>query len=78
MNIIIEIAIWVALLLAVGILIGEIRYRYLKKNTKYKYANDFVSLRVLSARGSWRLAQGRMMDKRTFAILRNAEYSKKL
>lgn len=78
MNIIIEIVIWIALLLIIGILIGEIRHRYLEKNTKSKYTNDFVPLRILSARGSWRLAQGRMMDKRTFAILRNAEYSKKL
>ena len=70
MSVIVEILIWVSLLLIVGFLIGGIRYHYLKKNKNYKYTNDFVSFSRFSA--------SRILDKDTFAMLRDLEYSKQM
>lgn len=40
--------------------------------------NEFVSSQALAMRGSWRLAQNQVMERETFSVLREEEYTKKL
>lgn len=40
--------------------------------------NDFVSMQTLSRRGSWRMAQNKVMGEETFKRLCDIEYSKSL
>lgn len=49
------------------------------KNLSIEYLNDnFVSSKKISMRGSWRLAQDKVMGMEYFSRLKQEEYSKKL
>ena len=83
--------IWSICLIFISIILGEIvNYQTKRKqnsvnkenkslNSGFKFETlDFFSMFTLKLRGSWRIANGYIMNEHNFKELKNVEYRKRL
>jgi len=77
MGVVGEIIVWVVSLIGVGVVAGNIRYRYMQKH-KGELVYSFMPISTFSGRSSWLLIPEQVMDEARFAKLKAIEYSKML